>query len=185
MWHRKLALSLQPPAYAGYSLADFSTLKMELIRSSETSVHIRSARRHIPKNGILHSHRSENLKSYKCVLFTVGSVCRVKRLTTWWQTFCWWWREWKKQRSGSGWDNNLYAAGFDALVKQWGKCISVGGGYVEKKIFFPSSNIMFYVLYQFVTYLLALPCSINKTELKNSALMLLTIIITATLPEPT
>jgi hypothetical protein len=27
--------------------------------------------------------------------------------------------------------NRLYAAGFDALVKQWGKCINVGGGYVE------------------------------------------------------
>jgi hypothetical protein len=24
------------------------------------------------------------------------------------------------------------AAGFDALVKRWDKCISVGGGYVEK-----------------------------------------------------
>jgi hypothetical protein len=44
---------------------------------------------------------------------------------------------------------------------------------------------MFYVLYPFVTYLLALPCSMNKAELKNPALMLLTIIITVTLPEPT
>jgi hypothetical protein len=24
------------------------------------------------------------------------------------------------------------AAGFDALVKRWDKCINVGGGYVEK-----------------------------------------------------
>jgi hypothetical protein len=31
---------------------------------------------------------------------------------------------------------NLYAAGFDALVKRWDKCINVGGGYVEKKVFF-------------------------------------------------
>jgi hypothetical protein len=43
---------------------DFSTLKMEAIRSSETSVHTRSTRRHIPEDGILHSHRRENLKSY-------------------------------------------------------------------------------------------------------------------------
>jgi hypothetical protein len=28
-----------------------------------------------------------------------------------------------------------YAAGFYALVKQWDKCINVGGGYVEKKMF--------------------------------------------------
>jgi hypothetical protein len=33
---------LQPPAHAGSSLADFSTLKMEAIRSSETSIHTRS-----------------------------------------------------------------------------------------------------------------------------------------------
>jgi hypothetical protein len=36
------------------SLADFSTLKMEAIRSSETSVYTRSTRRHIPEDGILH-----------------------------------------------------------------------------------------------------------------------------------
>jgi hypothetical protein len=27
---------------------------------------------------------------------------------------------------------NFYAAGFDALIKRWDKCINVGGGYVEK-----------------------------------------------------
>jgi hypothetical protein len=27
---------------------------------------------------------------------------------------------------------DFYAAEFDALVKRWDKCISVGGGYVEK-----------------------------------------------------
>jgi hypothetical protein len=35
-------LSLQPPAHAGSSHTDFSTPKMEAIRSSETSVHTRS-----------------------------------------------------------------------------------------------------------------------------------------------
>jgi hypothetical protein len=35
---------------------------MEAIRSSETSVHTRSTQRHIPEDGILLSHRSENLK---------------------------------------------------------------------------------------------------------------------------
>jgi hypothetical protein len=38
----------------------------------------------------------------------------------------------------SDWD--FYAAGFDALVKRWNKCINVGAGYVEKGIFFPGSN---------------------------------------------
>jgi hypothetical protein len=40
----------------------FSTLKIEAIRFSETSNHTRSTRRHIPEDGILHSHRCENLK---------------------------------------------------------------------------------------------------------------------------
>jgi hypothetical protein len=43
----------QPPAHAGSSLADFSILKMEAIRSSETLVHTRSTWRHIPEDGIL------------------------------------------------------------------------------------------------------------------------------------
>jgi hypothetical protein len=44
---------LQPQIHAGSSLADFSTLKMEAIRSSETSVHTGSIRCHIPEDGIL------------------------------------------------------------------------------------------------------------------------------------
>jgi hypothetical protein len=45
---------MQPPAHAGSSLADFSTLKMKAIRSSETSVHTRSTWHHIPEAGVLH-----------------------------------------------------------------------------------------------------------------------------------
>jgi hypothetical protein len=55
---------LQPPAHAGSSLSDFSTLKMEAIRSSETSIHKKFTQRHISEDDILHSHRRENLKSY-------------------------------------------------------------------------------------------------------------------------
>jgi hypothetical protein len=36
-------------------------------------------------------------------------------------------RKWLRQQY-----KNFYAAGFDALVKGWGKCIDIGGGYVEK-----------------------------------------------------
>jgi hypothetical protein len=37
---------------------------MEAIRSAETSVLIAVTRRHIPEDGIFHSHLRENLKSY-------------------------------------------------------------------------------------------------------------------------
>jgi cation transport regulator ChaB len=36
-------------------------------------------------------------------------------------------RKWLRQQS-----KDFYAAVFDALIKQWDKCISVGGEYVEK-----------------------------------------------------
>jgi hypothetical protein len=54
----------EPSAHASSSLEDFSTLKMEAIRSSETSVHTISTRRHIPGDGILNSRHCENLKPY-------------------------------------------------------------------------------------------------------------------------
>jgi hypothetical protein len=61
-------------------------------------------------------------------------------------------RKWLRQQS-----KDLYAADFDALVKRWGKCINVGGRYVEKYMFFSRFEYhMFYILYPFVTYLLTL-----------------------------
>jgi hypothetical protein len=45
-------------------------------------------------------------------------------------------RGWLRQQS-----KDFCGAGFDALVKRWDKCISVGGGYVEKYMFLPGSNI--------------------------------------------
>jgi hypothetical protein len=36
-------------------------------------------------------------------------------------------QKWLRQQS-----KDFYLVGFNALVKRWDKCISVGGGYVEK-----------------------------------------------------
>jgi hypothetical protein len=57
-------LTLKPPAHAGSPLSDFSTLKMEAILSSETSVNTRSTQLHIPEDDMIHNHRCESLKSY-------------------------------------------------------------------------------------------------------------------------
>jgi hypothetical protein len=43
---------------------DNFTLKLEAIRSSEMSVPIRTTRRYIPEDDILHSHRRGNFKPY-------------------------------------------------------------------------------------------------------------------------
>jgi hypothetical protein len=58
----------------------------------------------------------------------------------------------------------VYAASFDALVKQWDKCINVGGRYIEKYVSFQVQYHMFCVLYPFVTYLLTLPRRLRDEE---------------------
>jgi hypothetical protein len=73
----------------------------------------------------------------ECFLFTVGSVCRVKRFTTVSinslkdvrksQMMPDEVRKWLTQQS-----KDFYATGFDALTERWDKCINVRGGYVEK-----------------------------------------------------
>jgi hypothetical protein len=57
---------------ASLSLLILSTQKMEVISSSESSVLISSTLRHIPEDGILHSHRRETLKSYTKLLLLVS-----------------------------------------------------------------------------------------------------------------
>jgi hypothetical protein len=73
----------------------------------------------------------------KCSLVTLGSVCRVKRFATGLKNVAKLFvydeevekevQIWLRQQS-----EHFYAAGFDAPVKRWDKCINVGGGYVEK-----------------------------------------------------
>jgi hypothetical protein len=43
----------------------FLVTLMEALEPSETSVLTRSTRRYIPEDGIVHSHRRENLNSYR------------------------------------------------------------------------------------------------------------------------
>jgi hypothetical protein len=52
-------------SHASFLLGWFSNLKMEGIRFSETTAHIRTIRRYIPEDGNFHNYRCENLKFYK------------------------------------------------------------------------------------------------------------------------
>jgi hypothetical protein len=41
----------------------------------------------------------------------------------------------------------FYVTGFNALVKRWDRCINLGGGYVDKYIFFPGSYMTYFKFY--------------------------------------
>jgi hypothetical protein len=61
------------------------TLMTKAIQSSETSVLTRATRRHIAEDGILHSHRRENIKSYILwsILFEVFTAVTMKNGVFW------------------------------------------------------------------------------------------------------
>jgi hypothetical protein len=77
---------IKVPIHAGFSLAEFSTLKMEAIHSSITSAHTRSTRRHIPEDGIFHTIPAfawrdwENSRKNKSGYVGVPAGIRTKHL---------------------------------------------------------------------------------------------------------
>jgi hypothetical protein len=78
------------------------TLMKEAPGSSETSVLTRATRRNIPENTTLHSHCSENLKSYmtNSVRFDVFTAVTMKNVVFWDVTPC---GSCKNRRFGGTW----------------------------------------------------------------------------------
>jgi hypothetical protein len=77
------------------SLAYFSTLKMEAIRSSETSIHTRSSQHHIPENCILHWPLLLGILYFRVAMcVNHSSLANVaennSRVESEWKYFTWW-----------------------------------------------------------------------------------------------
>jgi hypothetical protein len=69
-------------------------------------------------------------------LFAVGSVCHTKRFTTGRESSPRFNDDEEIETEARNWlrqvKKDLYAEGFDALVKRWNKYINFGYGYIEK-----------------------------------------------------
>jgi hypothetical protein len=87
---------------------------MEATRSPETSVQsTRSTRRHIPEDGFLHSHRRENLKSYKMYIFHVAFSCKNSILYIELKLSC---RYWSVYSNDNSYDKNKYDVDLRELI---------------------------------------------------------------------
>jgi hypothetical protein len=83
------------------------TLVIDVIGSSQKSVLARTTRRGIPEDGILHSHRRENLKSYIDSQSSISGAGKIFSSTEWsdllshfpasysvgTSSVCCWWKE--------------------------------------------------------------------------------------------
>jgi hypothetical protein len=84
----------------------------------------------------------------KYFLFTAGSICRVKRFTTGWQTFRWWRRGWNggvevAETTFKG----LLCCGFRRIDKAMGQVYQCWWRIYREINVFPGSNIVCFTFY--------------------------------------
>jgi hypothetical protein len=74
-----MVLQLIVPVNIVHNSRIISTMEMEAIHFSESSVIKRAIRRHISEDDILHSHRRENLKFYMTYSGFANGVSRLRQ----------------------------------------------------------------------------------------------------------
>jgi hypothetical protein len=104
-----------------------SVVKMATVFEGYTTKEQRSVVRVLWEKGLLSAKDFVKKRS----LFTVGSVCSVKRFSLGGKRYAdeveTEVQKWLRQQA-----KDFYAVGFDAVVKRWNESINVGGDYVEK-----------------------------------------------------
>jgi hypothetical protein len=102
----------------------------------------------------------------KCFLFTMGSVCRVKRFISRWQTFRWWWRGWNESAEGAETTvKRLLCCGFRRSGKAMGQVYQWWWRICrEINVSSRLKYHIFYILYPFANYLLTFPRIFSRSS---------------------
>jgi hypothetical protein len=106
-----------------FSLEDFSTLKMEATRSSETSVLTRPRRRHFPKDGILHTNKLIPIQIF-LLKISMGNFVSLEKLRWVWP------RLWSSGQSS--W-LQIWSPGFESRHYQNKKSSGSGTGSTQPR----------------------------------------------------
>jgi hypothetical protein len=112
-----VSLSLQPPAHTAFSLADFSTLKMEAMSYSETSIHTRSTRRHNPEDGILLGSNCH--LSFGTVIMAAAFISTPKMKNDRWSERIYFAEEWKFSMYGGNCKRQEEVYKWVEIVERW------------------------------------------------------------------
>jgi hypothetical protein len=124
MWCRVVCCDATDVSVERIAVIISSTLKMEAICSSETSVASQqTTRRHIPEDDTLHNHRCENLKSYKYLLL-LGKLMKESIMLQTWTTLI-------KTALNSFWILWQGRISYSIEVKNYGSCLCKNNNFMQ------------------------------------------------------